>query len=190
MAVTNNNLKVFNDRIAKARVSLKKGMLLAGQETAEELVRYAVEQYEAENASLTGNLINSIAGGVYYNRFLERICTASKVAFIPAETHTYTRVGDGGFRDYDTGDYVDFVKQYKGGDVLFQKAERGGRGIDSAMDFLSSYQPKTSFLEIVICAAAPYASYLQSKRGLDILTSTTLEVKGVFKNNMVYIRKL
>lgn len=190
MDVTKQNLKVFEAGIAKAKTTLKKSMLNAGTETAEELVRIAVETYEAHEASLTGNLINSIMGGVYYNKFLERICTANKSAGIPVATHTYTRIGDGGFIDYDSGERVDFVKQYRGGELLFQKAERGGTGYDSALEFLSSYQPKSSFLEIVICAAAPYADYIQNVRGLDILTTSLMEAKGVFKGNLVYIRKL
>ena len=190
MDVTKRNIETFNSGIAKVKATLKKSMLNTGVETAEELVRIAVEAYESEEASLTGNLINSIAGGVYYNGFLERFCTASKAAGIPAETHTYTRVADGGFIDYDTGDEVDFVKQYKGGKYKFQPTEKGGTGVDSALSFLSSYQPKTSFLEIVICAAAPYATYIQKTRGLDVLTSSMMEAKGVFKGNMVYIRKI
>lgn len=190
MDVTKRNIDTFNAGIAKVKATMKKSMINTGELTAEELVRIAVESYENEGSSLTGNLINSIAGGVYYNRFLERFCTASKAAGIPAETHTYTRVADGGFIDYDTGDKVDFVKQYKGGKFRFQPTERGGTGIDSALSFLSSYQPKTSFLEIVICAAAPYADYIQKVRGLDILTTSLQEAKGVFKGNLVYIRKL
>ena len=190
MDVTKQNLKVFEAGIAKAKATLKKSMLHAGTETAEELVRIAVETYEAHEASLTGNLINSIMGGVYFNKFLERICTANKSAGIPVATHTYTRIGDGGFIDYDSGERVDFVKQYRGGELLFQKADRGGTGDDSALAFLSSYQPKSSFLEIVICAAAPYADYIQNVRGLDILTTSLMEAKGVFKGNIVYIRKL
>jgi hypothetical protein len=85
---------------------------------------------------------------------------------------------------------VDFVKQYRGGELLFQKAERGGTGYDSALEFLSSYQPESSFLEIVICAAAPYADYIQNVRGIDILTTSLMEAKGIFKGNLVYIRKL
>jgi hypothetical protein len=112
MDVTKQNLKVFEAGIAKAKATLKKSMLNAGTETAEELVRIAVETYEAHEASLTGNLINSIMGGVYFNKFLERICTANKSAGIPVATHTYTRIGDGGFIDYDSGERVDFVKQY------------------------------------------------------------------------------
>lgn len=190
MDVTKRNIQTFNAGIAKVKASLKKSMLNTGQETAEELVRIAVEAYEMEEASLTGNLITSIAGAVYYNKYLERICTASKSAGIPTATHTYTRIGDGGFIDYDSGERVDFVKQYEGGEYFFQKAERGGTGYDSAMAFLTSYQPKSSFLEIVICAAAPYAEYIQKVRGLDVLTSSLQEARGVFKGNLVYIKKL
>jgi hypothetical protein len=185
-----NNVKVLEAGIAKAKVIIKKSMLNAGQETAEELVRIAAETYEEHEASLTGNLINSIMGGVYFNKFLERICTVNKAADMPVATHTYTRVGDGGFIDYDSGERVEFVKQYKGGEILFQRAERGGTGYDSALNFLSSYRPKSSFLEIVICAAAPYAEYIQKVRGLDILTSSKLEASGVFEGNLIYIRKL
>lgn len=190
MAGTNANLRAFERGISKAKAALKKSMILAGQEAVEELVRIAVEAYETEEASLTGNLINSIAGGVYYNKFLERFCTASKAAGVPTETYTYTRVADGGFIDYDSGEKVDFVYQYKGGNLKFQPSERGGTGVNSALSFLSSYQPKTSFLEIVICAAAPYAEYIQQVRGLDVLTSSMQEATGVFKGNLVYINKL
>jgi hypothetical protein len=114
MAGTNRNIATFNAGIAKAKATLKKSMLNAGELTAEELVRTAVEAYRGDETSptgesqnsLTGNLVNSIMGGVYYNKFLECICTASKSAGIPAATHTYTRIGDGGFMDYDSGEFL------------------------------------------------------------------------------------
>jgi hypothetical protein len=172
MDVTRRNLEVFNKGMAKMDSLIKKKFLFAGLNLASDLVINAVEAYQDDpNAgSLTGNLLNSIAGGVYYNGVLERICTANKHARIPVQTHRYARVGDGGFKDYDSGEIVDFVNQYAGSEIFFQPVDKNKAGLQSALEFLSSYKASMK-LEIIICAAAPYAEYLQSERNLDILTS-------------------
>lgn len=190
MTVTKRNLEVFNNGITKAMSIMKPRFIEFGDDVARELVAIAADSYYDEQASLTGNLINSIAGGVYYNKVLERVITVSKAAGYPAETHTYTFVGDGVFKDYDTGDTVYFVFQYSGPSLRFQKVDGTGKGKQSAMDFFSSYIPQTSMLEVVICAAAPYAEYLQKKRNLDVLTTAKSESEKVWVGNYVHIVKL
>lgn len=172
MVATNKNLAAFDTGIRKALQKMKSSYLSFGIKVAKDLIDKATQAYMEEEASLTGNLLNSIAGGVYVNKSFEAFVTNDKIQGI---THTYTRVGDKGFRDYDTGEIVEVVKQYKGKELKFIPAPRGERGVDSALEFLSSYRPVKSALEIVICAAAPYASFLQQTRGLDVLTTAYQE---------------
>lgn len=189
MDVTKRNLQTFEKGLAKVEAMIKKKYLFYGMDLASDLVVNAVEAYQDDSkaGSLTGNLLNSIAGGVYYNGVLERICTANKHAKIPVQTHRYARIGDGGFKDYDSGEIVDFVKQYAGGEFSFQPVDKNKAGLQSALEFLGSYQTSKK-LEIVICAAAPYAEYLQSERNLDILTSAYAGAENGFRNFVKLIK--
>lgn len=176
MDVTKDNLKVFEDGIALALRKSRSVFLDFGTEIVTDLVKMAVEAYSKEEASLTGNLLNSMAGGIYINGRIARIVYAE----VAPETHTYTYVGDGVFQDYDNPkDTVYFVFQYRD-PYRFQKVDGTGRGYDSAREFLESYIPKSNVFEVVICAAAPYAEYLQRERQLDVLTTANLNKKRVW----------
>ena len=189
MAVTNkHNVKVFEDAMKKVKTSLKPQFLKIGLETALDLVKEAVHAYDEEDTNLTGNLLNSIAGGVYINGTLEGIMTANKAADIPIQTHTYVRVGDGGFVEYRTGERVDYVRQYAGGKFLFQPVDKNKTGQQSALEFLGNYKSKPIAMEVIICAAAPYAEYLQNKRGLDVLTTAVQNAEEALKTNFKIFR--
>ena len=176
MDVTKQNLKVFEDGIALALKKSRSVFLDFGSEIVTELVKKAVEDYSKHKASLTGNLLNSIAGGIYINGRIARIIHPN----IAPETHTYTYVGDGVFQDYDDPkNTVYFVFQYRK-PLEFQKVDGTGTGYDSAVKFLESYTPKSKVFEIVICAAAPYAEYLQEKRQLDVLTTANMNKRRVW----------
>lgn len=177
MVATNKNLATFDTGIRKALQKMKNNYLALGVKVAKELIDEATRAYLNEEASLTGNLLNSIAGGVYVNKSFEAFVTNDGIEGV---THTYAKVGDKGFKDYDTGEIVEMVKQYRGGEFKFIPAPRGERGVDSALEFLSSYRPKKSALEIVICAAAPYASFLQETRKLDVLTTAYQEADNTW----------
>lgn len=184
MDVTRRNEKVFGDGIKKALISMQKKLVEKGTDIAEKYVSKAVHAYDEENANLTGNLLNSIAGGVYVNKRLEAIITASDSTDIPQQTHKYVRVGDGGFMEYRTGDYVDFVNQYEGSRFFFQPVDKNKDGKMSIFDFFREYKPSYKTFEVVICASAPYADYLQSERGLDVLTTAYADMeedKQMFK---------
>lgn len=178
MDVTKHNLEVFEKGLALAKSNVRKPLIDFGSEVVTELVKIAAEEYTKEEASLTGNLLNSIAGAIYFNGKIARIITAE----VAPETHHYTYVGDGVFQDYDNPkDTVYFVFQYRK-PYEFQKVNATGTGYESARKFLESYSPKSKFFEIVVCAAAPYAEYLQKVRDLDVLTTAESRKKRVWDN--------
>lgn len=178
MDVIKQNLEVFNKGVELALNKSKSSFLNFGSEVVTDLVKMAVESYKKEDANLTGNLLNSMAGGIYFKGKLLRIITAN----VAPETHTYTYVGDGMFQDYDNPkDTVYFVFQYRK-PYEFQRVDGNGRGYDSAINFLESYKPKSDIFEVVICAAAPYASYLQEVRKLDVLTTANQNKLRVWRN--------
>lgn len=190
MDVTRRNLQVFEAGIKKALQLAKPNLLERGLKIAESLVRDAVNSYKETEKNLTGNLLNSIAGGVYINGIFSGLITASKVG-VEAETHTYANVGSKGFKEWGTGDelYGGFVHQYREG-FSFQPTEKGGTGRESAINFLSNHQPQSKVFEIVICAAAPYAEYLQNTRKLDVLTTAFKESEGTWNTYIVNVRKI
>lgn len=190
MDVTKRNLQVFNSGVKKALQLARPNLLEIGLKISESLVRDAVNAYKATEANLTGNLLNSIAGGVYVNGWFSGLVMASKVG-IEAETHTYANVGSKGFKEWGTGDdlYGGFVHQYREG-FSFQPTEKGGTGRESAINFLSSHNPQSKVFEIVICAAAPYAEYLQNTRKLDVLTTAFEESQSTWNAYIVNVKKI
>ena len=174
MAATNkHNVKVFEDAMKKVNEKILRTLSSKFESMVEKLIDEAIDAYQnsGRNVSLTGNLVNSIAGAFYYKGkpVFAKYATGSESA--RNITSTYTFAGDKrGFYDYDTGEYVPLVKQYRGGGLKFKRIPYGGTGLDSAMDFFSEYKPTTTY-EVVMVAAAPYAEFLQEKRDLDVLTT-------------------
>lgn len=180
MDVTKRNLEAFENGIAKGLKESRSKFVEFGKEVVKDLVTKSVESYSKEDANLTGNLLNSIAGGIYFNG---RIASIVFPEDVKEETHTYTYVGDGPFEEYGTGDTVYFVFQYRK-PYEFQKVDGNGTGRDSAFKFLKDYVPKSKFFEIVICAAAPYASYLQEVRKLDVLMTANDRKREVWRRHV------
>lgn len=171
--VATKNLEVFNKGIKAVQEKILRQLTRRFEDMVEHLIDEAIIAYQSsgKDVSLTGNLINSIAGAFYHKGkpVFAKYATSSEEA--RSITSTYTFAGDRrGFYDYDTGEFVPFVKQYAGGDKKFQRIPYGGTGLDSAMDFFGEYEPKHTY-EVVIVAAAPYAEFLQKKRDLDVLTT-------------------
>lgn len=171
-----DNVKVFEAGIRKYGALMQTAFVGQGVKIARELISIAVSSYQAEDANLTGNLLNSICGGVYYNKNLQQIIKPR----VNEATHTYAHVGDTGFLEYDTMKPIDYVRQYSGASgFAFQKASNG-TGSEDAIDFLMGYRPVRGSLCIIICAAAPYAEYLQNVRKLDVLTTAYDNSADVF----------
>ena len=183
MDATKQNLDVFDKGIAQGIKNARNTLLDFGSELATTLVSIAIENYGKEDANLTGNLLNSMAGGIFINGKISRIIFGD----VEPETHHYTYVGDGVFEEYRTGDTVYFVFQYNK-PFRFQKVDGTGTGRDSAIEFLQSYSPKSRILEVVICAAAPYAEYLQNVRKLDVLTGSFSEARKVWDKAKKHIK--
>ena len=146
------------------------------------IVSQAIEDYQnsGKDVSLTGNLINSIAGAFFIGGKPYMVKYASQTEEGQNITHTYTFVGDKrGFRDYDTGEYVSMVYPYNNPSLKFKRVPLGGTGLDSAMDFFGEYKPKCKY-EIVVVAAAPYAEFLRNERKLNVLTTAKMEGDSEF----------
>ena len=189
MGATKQNLATFNQGIKRAVQMAKPNLLNAGLKIAKSLVEDAIRAYRDEDANLTGNLINSIAGGVYVNGFFEGYVSASN--FVQPEVHTYANVGSKGFKVWGSNEELlgGFVHQYREG-LSFQPTIKGGTGRESALEFLSQYRPKSKVFEVAICAAAPYAKYLQNVRGLDVLTTAFQNGNGTWNTYIATIKKI
>lgn len=175
-----DNVKVFEAGMRRAEAAIQKEFVRQGENIARTLIQIAVSSYQVAKANLTGNLLNSICGGVYYNKNLQRIVKPR----VKEATHTYAHVGDKGFLEFDSMKPIEYVRQYqkrREGLVSFKFQDvPNGSGSDDAIDFLMGYKPPKGSLGIIICAAAPYAEYLQNVRGLDVLTTSFNNADGVF----------
>lgn len=178
-----DNRSEFDLGWKKAKNLIRKNLARICRNVMREMLEDSINHYYDERANLTGNLINSFAVGFYIDGKLRDILLAHDVGLNKA-TYMYVSVGEGGFKDWDTGETVDFVKPYRDENLSFQSTEKG-YGEKSAEEFLRSFRGVASNgISIVIVAAAPYAEYLKNKRKLDILTNTRLDTPSIFNRNL------
>jgi hypothetical protein len=161
--------------------------------------------YNANNPSLTGNTYTGTTIGAYYNRSLIGSLNMIDLGAKPP-TQGQTFVGDYGFYDYDSGEWIgpygssdyifdseggiddmnehpEFVADYK--NFKWQKAQYGKYAYQIAKEFLQAYKPTVSGYALVMVVGSEYSAWLEKVRGLDILTGSRLYAKYYVMNTKV-----
>lgn len=145
-------------------------MLENMEKMAYEILRTAYA--EKEFISVTGNLINSFAVGIYYKGELKRVVGAAdmgidppvRVSLSPGEKLSVTR-------------WWDAVEPYESskGKIGAFKGKIGPGHVDgrkAAIRKLQSTRPwKRDTYALIVVAPMVYADYVQNKQGLDVLTA-------------------
>lgn len=137
---------------------------------AVELLQTAYEQHDF--ISVTGNLINSFAVGIYYKGELQQIVGAGNTGIAGAK-RTSLRKGE----KYPISKWYDAVSPYNGSskkDPVYEGEVGSGhkRGREAAINKLKSTHPwKRDTYALIMVAPMEYADFVQTTHGHDVLTA-------------------
>lgn len=127
-----------------------------------------VEAYDAKQANMTGNAINSFAYGFYLKGRLQYVETARKISGIPPATGQNAYPGES-VREYDTGKNT-VVREYRKKSGYRFQSVGNFDGASEAVAFLQGQTLSSSHSTgVIVCWAAPYADYLERKRKMHVL---------------------
>lgn len=127
--------------------------------------------------SVTGNLINSFAVGIYYKGDLQQIVGASNMGIAQAKRRSLKK-GE----KYPLSKWYDARSPYVGStkeDPVFvgETGAGGVSGREAAIRKLQSTHPwKRDTYAIIMVAPMEYAEYVQKKHGHDVLTAVRDEL--------------
>lgn len=129
----------------------------------------ALQEWQSNGSNLTGNTRASFVAVLYKNtRQIKTITSLDLGVSKPVATEAYP--GMGGFTDVDTGEYVESVKPYSRGMLMFQPSNHFKTGDEEAAVFAKGFdlRVKEGYTIMVACAV-PYAEYLANKVGYSVL---------------------
>ena len=142
---------------------------------------YASNWSQHKHPSLTGQTYTSCVAGMYDNGSLVgTFGVLDYGASKPTSLTTYP--GDKGFIDYDSGEFIGsnrdpMVFNYKHRYDFIGKPNQDA--YVASMNFLRSFNSNVRGYSVVVVVGTDYAAYLEKVRGLDILTNTFLNAKGL-----------
>jgi hypothetical protein len=130
---------------------------------------------ENGNPSLTGSTFTSFCVGLYRDSTLIGFYGILDLAGVNEPTNNPVDVGEYGFFDYDTGEFIGdeddpSVMDYNASGFEWQNHSYE-KGRNQSRAFLSQYKPTTKGYSLVACVGTDYSAWLEKVRGLDILTS-------------------
>lgn len=162
-----DNEKVFEQGRKKMRQAVDAYLVDRVTDMGVKLIEDGVVSAQYHN--LTGNTLTSLAAGIYHRGKLSRIITALETKNLDSATRPKLSKGDGigvvMVSDYDSGRLVP-VRKYK---LLDTNEEYG---ISTSLNFLRTYRSPNDSIGLVMCTGTEYSSYLESKRGLNVLSDT------------------
>lgn len=123
----------------------------------------------AQYHNVTGNTLTSLAVGIYYKGGLSRIITAVVTQGLKNPTRPKLSRGDGVgvimVQSYESGKFIP-IKKYNLIDT------DGKYGLTTSVDFLKAYKAPSDGVGLVMCTGTEYSNYLESKKGLNVLSDT------------------
>lgn len=123
----------------------------------------------AQYHNVTGNTLTSLAVGIYYKGGLSRIITAVVTQGLKNATRPKLSRGNGigviMVRSYDNGRLIP-IKKYGLIDT------NGEYGLTTSVNFLKSYKAPRNSIGLIMCTGTEYSNYLESKKGLNVLSDT------------------
>lgn len=140
----------------------------------------------AKYHNLTGNTLTSLAVGIYSDGVLRRIISAVTTNGLKNPTRKKLYRGDGlgvvMVEDYDNGRIVP-VKKYP----LIETD--GEYGLTTSKNFLSSYKPDKKSIGLVMCTGTEYSDFLESVKGLNVLSDTMDYVESISRKTFKPMRQ-
>lgn len=174
-----DNRKVLEEGRKRMREIIDRHLLECITEMGIKLIHDGV--ISAQYHNLTGNTLTSLAVGIYHRGALKRIITAVTTQGLKNPTRNKLTRGDGigvvMARDYDSGKLV-HIKKY----ALIDTDER--YGLTTSVNFLNSYKAPSDSIGLVMCTGTEYSSFLESKKGLNVLTDTFDYTEAISKMSL------
>lgn len=162
-----DNAKVLEDAKKKINSVIGSYMLDRITEIAIKLLHDGVVSAQYHN--VTGNTLTSLAVGIYYRGGLSRIITAVVTQGLKNATRPKLSRGDGlgviMVRSYENGRLIP-IKKYNLIDT------NGEYGLTTSVNFLKNYRSPRDVIGLVMCTGTEYSNYLESKKGLNVLSDT------------------
>lgn len=175
----NHNEKVLEEGRKKIRTIIDDHLIECVTEMGIKLIHDGV--ISAQYHNLTGNTLTSLAVGIYQRGRLKRIITAVVTQGLKNATRTKLTRGDGVgvvmVRDYESGKLIP-VKKY----TLVDTNEE--YGLTTSTNFLKSYKTPNDSIGLVMCTGTEYSSFLESKKGLNVLTDTFDYTESISKMSL------
>lgn len=167
-------------------------MMNAMIEYARQSLIDAVYYYDKDKdtSNLTGNTISAFSAGVYVDgRLAYPVINILDVLGIDSPTSGYTKPGDKGFSDYDSGEYIGSeddpaVREYGGEHLRFRPADAGGNAIDDTRKWLEEQHPRRSHITVIVANCSPYVNFLHNMRDFEILDTISKDAK--IRKEMTY----
>lgn len=168
-------------------VRYKKQALKMLRNTAVELMELysGVKDYH----DVTGNLLNSFAIGIYYDGKLTDIVDANNVGRDEPTRRTLAKGEKYNFQAYYDGTPVRHVMpngKSVSSPYVGEYGKGGQDGRMAARRSLAQRHPKARYALIAV-VATQYASYVQNKKGHDVLTRISDMLPGIFEGNILTI---
>jgi hypothetical protein len=169
-----DNGKTLDNGLKALRREQERYFEAAFTEIGERLLRDG--RLSARYHNLTGNTLTSLAVGIYNKGRLVKMLTAVVTQGLRPATRKKLSRGDGVgvvlVRDYDTGRKVAVRRSG------LQPTDEH-YGLTTSMEFLKSYRPETSSWSLVVCTGTEYSTYLEAKKGLNVLSDTHSVAGGI-----------
>lgn len=186
--MTNGSLSMqFQQKIGNGIGTRLKSAILDKMDTAARVMIHEVANTR-DFHDVTGNLLNSIAVGIYYKGKLVNIIDAETIG---RKSPTRSTLAKGERYDLDT--YYSGkparrklpsgkkARPYKG-----EVGPGGQDGVSVARRSLRQRHPNKTYA-LVVVAPLPYAKFVQEKRGHDVLTGLRDEIPYAFEGSIVSI---
>lgn len=162
-----DNAKVLEEGKKKMRNIIDKYLLDRITEIGIRLLQDGVVSAKYHN--VTGNTLTSLAVGIYYRGGLSRIITAVVTQGLKNPTRPKLSRGDGigviMVQSYESGKFIP-IKKYNLVDT------NGEYGLTTSVNFLKAYKTPSDGIGLVMCTGTEYSNYLESKKGLNVLSDT------------------
>ena len=161
-----DNAKVLEEGKKKMRNIIDEYLLDRITEIGIRLLQNGVVSAKYHN--VTGNTLTSLAVGIYYRGKLSRIIYLYN-KFQQLMKLEYFRLHYGTWlimvQSYESGKFIP-IKKYNLIDT------NGEYGLTTSVNFLKAYKTPNDGIGLVMCTGTEYSNYLESKKGLNVLSDT------------------
>ena len=167
----NGNKKILDSGFSKGLAMIERSIMVSLHYSMVELVHTAL--YNKEYMGFTGNTQTSYTCGAYLNGKLVDVVSSAESLPKPVR------------RKIPYGKNVFLQRPYEGS----PRARHGyvntdhSYGNDTALKFINSYNAPKKGFALVMTTGTEYSEFIEQQAGLDVLTKTFKDAKGIISRN-------